>query len=180
MSSPVDVTNYNIAYKYLSIAMMVYSIMLGPLWPAFTDAYTKKDFSWMNNVYSKMKKVYAASVVILVIMMICSSLIYPLWLGDNILIPFEMTLCVGLYIIVNIWDSLQAQLINGIGCVRLQTYVTILGILIYIPLSFLLGKYVGAIGVVIAQIIITLIYSICFTIQLRKLLSNKASGIWIK
>ena len=180
MSSPVDVTNYNIAYKYLSIAMMVYSIMLGPLWPAFTDAYTKKDFSWMNNVYSKMKKVYAASVVILVIMMICSSLIYPLWLGDNILIPLEMTLCVGLYIIVNIWDSLQAQLINGIGCVRLQTYVTILGILIYIPLSFLLGKYVGAIGVVIAQIIITLIYSICFTIQLRKLLSNKASGIWIK
>lgn len=180
ISGPMDVTNYNIAYKYLSIAMMVYTIMLGPLWPAFTDAYTKRDFSWMNTIYAKMKIVYLASVIVVGLMMACSSLVYRLWLGVNVNIPFEMTLCVGLYIIVNTWDSLQAQLINGIGCIRLQTYITLLGILLHLPLSFILGKYVGAIGVIMSQILITLMYSICFTIQLTKLLSNNATGIWIK
>lgn len=180
ISGPMDVTNYNIAYKYLSIAMMVYTIMLGPLWPAFTDAYTKRDFSWMNTVYAKMKMFYLASVIVVGLMIACSSLVYRLWLGDNVNIPFEMTLCVGLYIIVNTWDSLQAQLINGIGCIRLQTYITLLGILLHLPLSFILGKYVGAIGVIMSQILITLLYSICFTIQLTKLLSNNATGIWIK
>ena len=53
VSGPNEVTSYNIAYKYLGIAMMIYSIILSPLWPAFTDAYTKKDFNWMTLVYKK-------------------------------------------------------------------------------------------------------------------------------
>ena len=51
VSGPDEVTSYNIAYKYLGVAMMVYTIIISPLWPAFTDAYTKKDFVWMKNIW---------------------------------------------------------------------------------------------------------------------------------
>lgn len=180
VSGPLDVTNYNLAYKYLSVAMMAYTIILGPLWPAFTDAYTKKDFTWMNNVYFKMKKIYLYSVFIIGLMIFLSSYVYSLWLGSNVKVPFLMTCCVGIYIIINTWDSLQVSLINGIGCIKLQTYITIIGIVVHIPLSLLLGSYIGAVGVVISKTFITLLYSICFTIQVKSILSNKASGIWLK
>ena len=179
VSGPNDVTTYNIAYKYLSVAMMIYTIILGPLWPAFTDAYTKKDFGWMRNVYKKMIKVYIVSAVILIGMIVCSPFAYHVWIGTKAEIPFVMTLMVGLYMVIYTWDSLQVQLINGVGTIKLQTLVTMTGMVLYIPLALLLGKYLGAIGVVLSMTIITTIYAFFFTIQICKILKQKASGIWI-
>lgn len=48
ISSPIYVTQYSIAYRYLSVTLMLFGLVVNPFWPAFTDAYTKKDFNWMN------------------------------------------------------------------------------------------------------------------------------------
>ena len=180
LSGPNDVTYYNIAYKYLSIAMMVYNIILAPLWPAFTDAYTKKDYKWMNNIYSKMTKLYILLAVILIAMVIISPIAYKIWIGNRATIPFAMTSLVALYIIIHNWDALQVYLINGTGCIKLQTYVTMIGLICHIPFSYFLGRYIGGYGVVCSMIIINFIYVVFFTIQIRKILKQQATGIWIK
>lgn len=180
VSGPNEVTSYNIAYKYMAVAMMIYNIILSPLWPAFTDAYTKKDFDWMKRIYSKIVKVYMLSVVVIVLMVIVSPLVYRLWIGNTELVPMLMTIAVAVYIAVNSWDSLQVFIINGIGAVKLQTYVTLVGLIAHIPLSLALGNYIGVYGVVASMIIINVFYSCVFTAQTHKLLSQKATGIWIK
>lgn len=180
ITSPLDVTAYNIAYKYISIALMAFNIILSPLWPAFTDAYTKRDYVWMNNVYNQMKKLFRVLCMVIIIMSVFSPLVYQVWLSDKTCVSIAMTIGVAIYVIVHSWDSLQVMLINGTGCVTLQTYVTLVGLFLHIPLSFLLGKYLGALGVVVSMIIINILYSILFTIQIRKLLHNTASGIWLK
>lgn len=180
ISGPEDVTAYNISYKYIGIAMMAYTIILSPLWPAFTDAYTKRDFSWMNSVYRKMIKVYLLSVIIMIIMIAVSPVVYKLWIGDKANIPFLMTVLVAVYMVIYNWDSLQVNLINGIGTIKLQLYVTLIGLVLHIPLSLFLGRYIGAYGVISSMIFINIIYSIFFTIQINKILNKKATGIWIK
>ena len=162
--------------------MMAFTIILAPLWPAFTDAYTKKDFGWMNNVYKKMSKLYLMSMVLMIIMTILSPLIYSIWIGDKANITVLMTSTICVYMMLHNWDSLQVNMINGIGTVKLQTYVTMIGLVFHIPLSLYLGKYLGlgAIGVVLSMIVINIIYSCFFTVQIRKILSQKAQGIWIK
>ncbi len=180
VSGPNEVTAYNIADKYLGIAMMIYTIILSPLWPAFTDAYTKKDFIWMKNIYRKMVKLYFASAVALILMVVISPIIYHLWIGEKANIPLLMTCSVAIYMLIHSWDTLQVQLINGIGTIKLQTYVTTIGLILHIPLSLCIGQYIGAIGVVISMIIINIIYSSFFTIQISKLLNQKAKGIWAK
>lgn len=178
VSGPNEVTAYNIAYKYLGVAMMIYTIILSPLWPAFTDAYTKKDFIWMKNIYKKMIKLCFASAVALILMVLISPFVYQLWIGGKANIPLSMTCCVATYMLIHSWDTLQVQLINGIGAIKLQTYVTTIGLILHIPLSLCLGQYIGAIGVVISMIIINIIYSLFFTLQISKLLNQKAKGIW--
>lgn len=180
VAGPNEVTYYNIAYKYLGIAMMIYTIFLSPLWPAFTDAYTKKDYVWMKNIYNKMSMVFLVSATAVIIMMLISPFVYKIWIGDEVSIPIMMTIAVGLYMIIHSWDSLQVNMINGIGAVKLQTYITSLGLVIHIPLSLFLGKYIGAVGVVCSMILINILYSAVFTIQALKLLNNKTQGIWIK
>ena len=180
LSGPEYVTAYNIAYKYLNIALMVYSIVLTPLWPAFTDAYTRKDFIWMKSIYKKMTRFYIFSACIVILMIAGSDIIYKLWIGDRAEVPFSMTLILGIFILINSWDALQVNLINGIGTIKLQTYVTLIGLIFHIPLSLFIGKYIGAIGVVISMIIINIIYSTFFTIQINKIINQKAKGIWLK
>lgn len=178
VSGPDDVTSYNIAYKYIGIAMMVYTILLQPLWPAFTDAYARKEFIWMKNIYKKMTKVFWICTSVVILMVALSPIVYKIWIGNRADIPFMMTAMIALYVLLHSWDSLQINMINGIGYIKLQTYITMVGLLMHIPMSLFLSKYVGALGVVLSMILVTTFYSTIFTIQIKKLLNQKAKGIW--
>lgn len=180
VSSPIDVTSYNIAYKYLGVASMTFNTILAPLWPAFTDAYIKKDYSWMSNVYRRMIKVYLLFFVGIILMVVLAPIAYKIWVGTDIHISHLMTILVGLFVAINTWDTLQVVLINGIGTVKLQTYITLIGLIFHIPLALLLGEHIGALGVVLSMILINCIYASVFTRQLRKILSKQAKGIWVK
>lgn len=180
LSGPNDVTAYNVAYKYISVALMLFNIILSPLWPAFTDAYTRKDYAWMKNIYAKMSKICLLSNVAVVLMLIASPLVYKLWIGDKAEIPFMMTALVAVYTIVNSWDSFQVMMINGVGAIKLQTLVTLVGLVFHIPLSFLLGQSIGGYGVLVSMTIITIVYFVFFAIQTKKILNQTAKGIWVK
>ena len=158
----------------------IYNIILAPLWPAFTDAYTKKDFSWMKTVYKKMMLLWLVSVICIIIMVLGSPLVYKLWIGNKAQVPLLMTIAVAIYGIVNSLDSLQVYLINGTGCIKLQTYVTLIGLFFHIPLSLFIGKYIECYGVLVSLILVTIIYTTIFTIQINKIINNKAIGIWCK
>ena len=180
LSGPSDVTSYNIAYKYITISMMILTIIMAPLWPAFTEAYTKNDYSWMKNVYNKMCKLWGGLTVIVILMIIVSPIVYQLWIGEKAHVPLIMTVLIGIYTIVHSWDIIQVNMINGVGAIKLQTYITLIGLIVHIPLSLFLGRYVSCYGVIISMIVINMIYSTTFTIQIRKILNKTAKGLWLK
>lgn len=180
LSGPESVTQYNIAYKILNVVVMVYTIILTPLWPAFTDAYTKKDYVWMTSTYKKMVKVFGLLVLLIVTCVIASPIVYQVWVGDKVSVPLLLTVSIAAYTIIHSWDTLQVTLINGVGAVKLQSYVILVGLTLHIPISLFLGIYIGIYGVIISMCIINVIYATFFTIQIKKILNKTASGIWLK
>ena len=180
LSGPTDVTSYNIAYKYITISMMILAIIMAPLWPAFTDAYTKQDYAWMKKVYHKMCKLWVVLAIIVILMIFASPIVYKLWIGNKAHIPLMMTVLIGMYAIVHSWNVIQTNMINGIGTIKLQTRMTLLGLIAHIPFSLFLGKYISYYGVIMSMIVINSIYSAVFTIQIRKILNKTASGLWLK
>lgn len=48
MFGPDQVTIYNLSYKYFSVLIMAFSIVISPLWSAITEAYVRKDFKWFK------------------------------------------------------------------------------------------------------------------------------------
>lgn len=180
VSSPYQVTSYNLAYKYLNVAMLVYSLITAPLWPAYTDAYAKKDYNWMKSTLSRMFKIMLMSIGLCIIMVFVSPFVYNIWFGDKADVSFTMTVIVAVYTCVYCWMNLYGTVIIGMGTVSIQAIITVIGMIIHIPLSLLLGRYIGAYGVITSMIIINLFYAIVFQIQVSKILSMKASGIWVK
>jgi len=182
IEGPDAVTEYNIAYKLLNVIIMICTLILSPLWPAFTDAYTKNDFTWMNKIYNKISRFYIVLIFTVICIVLLSPYIIQVWIGNEVKVSYILTACIGLYTILHSWSQMQVLLINGIGAVKLQTYVTMIGLVLHIPLSLFLGRQIGwgSVGVVISMSVIAIIYSTFFTIQIRKILSQKAKGIWIK
>lgn len=180
LSGPIDVTAYNIAYKYITISMMILSIIMTPIWPAFTEAYINKDYQWMKSVYNKMCRLWVGLMVVVILMFFVSPVVYHFWISDKVHVPLSMTALISIYTIIHSWDIIQVNMINGIGAVKLQTYITFLGLILHIPLSLFWGKYFGCYGVIISMIVINIVYSTIFTIQIRKILNQTANGLWLK
>lgn len=180
VSSPNDVTTYNIAYKLLSSTMMLYTIITGPLWPAYTDAFARGDFKWMRRVRSKMVKILLLSIAGCILIAVLSSPIYDIWVKDNVDVPFTMTAMVAVYVSVYCWMNLNGTLVVGMGKIQVETYLVIIGMIVHIPLSLLIGKYYGAYGVLSSLIIVNTFYAIVMHIQVNKILNQTAKGIWLK
>lgn len=180
VSSPLQVTSYNIAYKYIHLAMMAYLIIVAPLWPAYSDAYVRQDYEWMRSMRNKMARILLLSIAAVVVMVLISPFVYHIWIGDKAHVPFLMTCLVAVYISLYCCMSLNGYLLSGMGKIQLYTYLAIGGMILHIPLSLFLGKIIGAYGVILSMSIITLVYAVVFNIQVNKILSNKAKGIWIR
>lgn len=178
IAGPESVTQYNIAYKLLNVVFMVYAIIIGPMWPAFTDAYTRQDYQWMKNTYRKLIHIYAMLCLTMGVLVILSPLIYKIWVGTSVEIPLMLTLSIGIYTLIFCWSSLQATLINGTGKIKLQTYIVLIGLVGHVPLSLLLAQNIGIYGVIASMSLINLIYASFFTIQIRRIINNRATGIW--
>jgi O-antigen/teichoic acid export membrane protein len=175
---PNSVTEFNIAYKYFSIPLMLYIILIMPLWSAFTDAYAKNDMVWMRTTINTYKLFTVVFSVFVLLMLTISNFSYRIWVGDQIQVSFLLSMSMAIYVILFMWMSLYIYIINGIGKVQLQVYASIVEIIFNIPFSIFLGKIFGIKGVVFSMILFVLFRCIWAPMQLRRIINNSAQGIW--
>jgi O-antigen/teichoic acid export membrane protein len=176
--TPESVTEYNVAYKYFNLPYMLLVIILTPLWSAYTEAYVKKDTAWMFDVLKKIRYFFIILMILSILMLVASPVVYHFWIGDAVEVPFMLSLSLCIYTILYMWVSVHVYFINGIGKVRLQYFFSIGEIILYIPLSLLLGSQLGVSGVVLAMVIFMAIRSVWSPIQLNKLIRGNSHGIW--
>jgi len=176
--SPEDVTIYNIAYKYFGIGIMIFGIVISPFWSAFTEAYSLNDYSWMIKSVNYLRYVALFIIIIVLFMVLVSPLFFHLWIGDIVKIRLTVSIIVALYIMVIIWNSLYSMLLNGMGKIKLQLYVSLVGTVINIPLAIFFGKSYGIEGVVLSSFLLNLVSAIYSPIQVKRLINKNAKGIW--
>lgn len=180
IAGPIYVTQYNIAYQYLSVPVMLFSVFLSPLWPAVTDAYQRGDYVWMINVYNKMKKLFVFSLIVIIVMVLISPYVYDFWVGKDVGIQTQLTILVATYMVINIWNSFHSTILNGMGKVRIQIIFSVLGMFFTIPIAVWLGTLWGVYGILIAMVILSVPTAIISNIQIDKVLKHRADGYWNK
>ncbi|MBS1737850.1 MAG: oligosaccharide flippase family protein [Bacteroidetes bacterium] len=177
---PQQVTVYDVSYKLFSVVIMIFSIIAGPLWSAYTDAYVRNDFAWIKGTISKMEKIWGVMIVFTVGLLLASPLIFKYWIGKKVTFPFTLSIAMCLYVIVYIWQNIHVFLLNGIGKIRLQLYLVIITSLINIPLAIFMAKKFGLVGITITSTFLFLVMGIIFSIQTRKILNGTATHVWNK
>lgn len=179
--NPEAVVEYNLAFKYVSLLTMIFTIVITPVWSATTDAYIRNDFTWIKKTISFSQKVCIISIIIGILMLFVSKFIYGIWLGkDAIDISYSTTGLILLYISFEMLYKVYGTIINGTGKVFAQMILTGIIAIIYIPLALLLGSSWGLSGVLIANVIVFAVNYIWTKMQCNKLINQTATGIWNK
>lgn len=176
--TPELVTPYQVAYRYTSIAMLVFNIICMPIWNATADAYARNDFDWIHRANRKMGMVVALLTLLLVVMVVVSPWVYDIWIGGQCHVPITMTGLMAIYLWMLIQSMRYSYFLNGMGVLRLQMYMTISAVA-FIPLAWLMRQYFTNIEwFIVVMCVCNLPGLITNTIQFNKIINGKATGIW--
>ena len=183
---PEEVTPYNIGFKLFSFINMIFAIIVSPYWSAFTEAWVKKDLSWIRNSVRTLFYIWLSMVGASLILLLLSDTIFDFWLGkdkmETIDITLKLRVSLLLYFLLFAFGSVFNMFINGIGKIKVQLISLVIGALLFIPLSmfFINHLNMGIEGIVYASILANFYSPFVAPIQYYKLINNKANGIWDK
>ena len=161
---------------------MAITILLLPFWSAATDAYTRQDFMWLRNKIKQYIKCVLLLTITGIIMYVCSGQLYYVWLKGRIDISTTLSFWAMLYNIICVFSHPFVTLLNGIGAITIQLYVSLISPLLFIITATLLvqNTSLGASAVLIASIISNFYGFIIAPIQYRQVIIKHKKGIWIK
>lgn len=177
-SGPEAVTVYNIAYKFFNLLAIGFTIIISPLWNAYTNAYVKGDMAWISKTFKRSLKMWALTVLVGCVMLLLSNLFYTVWLGGKVDVPLSISVYVLLYICMFNLNNCVTYLINGLNKIRVQMITSGIGTLGYLSFLFLFGNKFGMPGVVISMAISYFAMAIVHLYQCHLLINEKAHGIW--
>jgi O-antigen/teichoic acid export membrane protein len=177
---PEQVTPYNVAFKYFSLLMMGFSIVITPFWSAFTEAWVKQEIQWIKNIMRKLLTGWVWLLVAGAMMLLCSKWAYSVWIGSIVTVKFGISALVGAWVLMNAWNGIFGHFLNGVGKVKFQMYIGLTAALVNIPLAIFLGLKLGIEGVLFANVLVTSIGVTLYPLQYYKLMHKKAAGIWNK
>lgn len=180
--SPAEVVPYNIAYKYISISSMLFSIIAAPYWSSITDAYKRLDYDWIESAMRNIRKISIIFILLILMMIIFSEYFYQMWIGSKVSINWSLTALMGLFFASTIYVTPYTMFLNGTGKVKLQAIQGAVAAIINIPLSIFLSHSIGlgVNGVILATVICFIPSIILNKVQYKKIVSNTANKFWNK
>ncbi len=177
-----SVAEYQAAYKYFSIFLILFHVITAQLWGANIEAYRKGEISWMRKSMRSVFLIWVASLLVGFLMVLISPFVYKIWLQEKMQISLMLSIVVITSIACTTWVNIFNLVLNGTGKIRLQMYAWLTACVLNIPFSifFARGLNLGVIGIELGTICSMIPLMIVSPIQVRKILAQRDTGIWSK
>ena len=171
---PAAVTTYNIAYKFFNLLVIAYTIILAPMWNAYTDAYVKGDMQWIKATFNKALKFWVLSICGGLGMLLICNLFYKLWIGNMVNVPLSVSASTLIYVCFFNLNNCATYLINGLNKIFVQIIISLAVTTLYIITVLAFGRKLGVEGIVLSMAASYAVMSVVHLYQCRKLINGKA------
>lgn len=170
---PAYVTTLRICTLYLGVLMTG----LAPLWPATTEAATRRDWVWIRQVYRRwLLLVMSVTGCAAVVFMLSGQWLVVVWAGDRIRPDAGLIVAASAYLGVLAWCQVHAVLLNALSRVRGQAVYGFGAAVINVVLSIWLGRRYGVAAVCWATVIATIPAVVLAAVELRVALRSESAG----
>jgi len=178
VAGPKEVTTFNVAYRYFSLVPQVVVVILTPVWSAVTDAYQRGENEWIRQQERLLRRGVFVLVGVVACMLAVSPFVYDIWVGDAVSVTFALSAANAIYVTLYSYSFLYSTVLNGMGKLSIQLVNTVLAAIAFVPLALAGYAIAGLAGVVLASVLANSSGAILNRIQVSKLLSGTARGLW--
>jgi O-antigen/teichoic acid export membrane protein len=167
VDNPSSVIEYDLSNKYLCVSNYIFSFIIIPYWSAFTEAFARKEYEWIDKKVKNLNKLWFYSMLVTIVMVFLSQPFYKLWLGDKVHISFYVTLLTGLYYMAMNFNSIYYTLLNGISEIKLSFNIAIVQLSLFFPLIFLFQLFLERVTYSILVVLILFMIVSCFLLRFK-------------
>lgn len=150
-----QVTPYNFCYKYFSVINTFITVVMTPLWSAYTAAYARKDVQWIQSTFKKSAMLYGLVFAGTIAAVIVCRPFMRIWTGRDLDFQPGLILLTAVYFLILMASHIFSTFVNGIGKVKEATVAVLIEAVINVPLSifFAVNLGMGVNGVILGSII---------------------------
>jgi len=169
---PEHVTPYEVLFKLFSVFTVIHSLLLAPLWPAYSDAYQRGDLDWIRTNIKQQIKIAIVLFVGAFVLAVLGPIIVKFWIGDQVVVSNTLYYLFALFIAFSIWSNVFAYFVNATNQLGVQLYTSIIAAAVNIPLSIFFVTKLGLHleGIIIATILSLSIFALFGPIQVFRMI----------
>ena len=151
---PDEVALYSTTYKLFGIVIMANGILLGPLWPAISDALARGDAAWVRQAWHRnRRRSMMMSLAASALLLAAGDLLLRIWTGGKLSAPWPLLFLMGLWVVLEGYGQCMAMLLNAMRIVRFQVAIALTLLVLGLALKVLLAGTFGIYGPLIATIV---------------------------
>ena len=118
---PEAVTQYAIPYQMFSLALVLFNVIIGPLWPAYGEAIARGDMTWVRKTLNRsLKLILLLTGVVSIFLIIFGNKLLYYWVGSQISASLPLKIGLGFWMIVLTFGSAMTILLNAANIFRFQ------------------------------------------------------------
>ena len=154
MLGPEAVTQYAVPARLFYLLPMLFSFVLGALWPAIGEALARGEVFWVKRTFYRLLMValFIFLPITAVLVLLGPQILY-FWVGKTVMPSFTLLLALGLWAIMIFTNGCYSMLLNASNVFRFQIICCVAMNIIGLPLSILLVYMIGIPGVIFGTII---------------------------
>jgi O-antigen/teichoic acid export membrane protein len=165
---PASVPEYGVALKVITLVLLLNSMLLSPLWPAYADAYAASDMSWVRRTFVRtLRSSLAVSFVGSALFFATYRQIIPTWVSSEVMPTVLTAASLSAFAVFNSVRYAASMCLNGcnrlVGQAVYQLPAAIGGALIANALSRKHGVGGIALGFTAAEFLVAL----CQLVEIR-------------
>lgn len=174
MLGPEYVTDYSTIQKVFQFLIVIFTVIISSSWSLYSEALSKKDYTWIRTNLKKMKLYYLVFVFLGLVLFVFIQQILNIWIGEDVVsIPKGLAFTNLLYSLVFCFTNIYMFFINATNKISVQMYLYVFGAIINIPLSIYLVNLIGtSTGVILATTICVIPILIVMPLQANFLLKK--------
>jgi O-antigen/teichoic acid export membrane protein len=157
-----EVTPYSIAWRLTGYASMLQNMLIPSFWPAFTEAYHKRDMPWVRSTYRNLSQKSLMAVAAAAIGIgLFGQIFIRIWAGSSAIPPHLLLWTMASWAILVCVTTNQALLLTATSRLKLEAIVAVIAAIVNLALSIFLVQRIGAEGVILSTI---LSFAVCMVV----------------
>ena len=143
-----DVTMFSIPQRLFTVIAIPVTMFLVPFWPAYGEASSRGDLSWIRRTLVRtLLSVFALTSIASAALLLASNRIIFWWVGPQIHPPFQLMLGFAVWTVISCCSSTLGVFLNGASIVRFQVLTTGAFGIGCLAIKILFARRYGVIGI---------------------------------